>query len=150
MTKRVFAAALTFALAGAFTPQSQAANLFELNFGLSGPRYEAKLPLCDDFWVTNTIRSRFSEKEGRFWNSSVELSAIDQIQETSLRPWHYAAIPRRFCKGVATVSDGTRHPVFYSVGEDTGEIGVIWGVDWCVAGYDRNWAYNPSCKAARP
>jgi hypothetical protein len=23
-------------------------------------------------------------------------------------------------------------------------------VEWCVVGLDRNWAYNPSCKAARP
>ncbi len=150
MVARLFTAALLFALAGAFAPQSQAANLLELNFGLSGPRYEAKMPLCDSYWVTSRIQSRFSEKESQFWNSSLQLSAIDQIQETALRPWHYAAIPRRFCKGVATVSDGTRRPVYYSVGEDTGEIGVTWGVDWCVAGLDRNWAYNPTCKMAMP
>ena len=24
------------------------------------------------------------------------------------------------------------------------------GVEWCVTGLDRNWAYNPGCKAARP
>ena len=24
------------------------------------------------------------------------------------------------------------------------------GVEFCVVGLDRNWAYNPACKAARP
>ena len=27
-------------------------------------------------------------------------------------------------------------------------IGANWGVEWCVVGVDRNWAYNPACKAA--
>jgi hypothetical protein len=27
---------------------------------------------------------------------------------------------------------------------------MTWGVEWCVVGLDRNWAYNPRCKMARP
>jgi hypothetical protein len=40
--------------------------------------------------------------------------------------------------------------VYYSIGEDTGFIGWSWGIEWCVVGVDRNWAYNPGCKMARP
>jgi hypothetical protein len=29
-------------------------------------------------------------------------------------------------------------------------IGATWGVEWCVAGLDRNWAYHPACKMAQP
>jgi hypothetical protein len=29
-------------------------------------------------------------------------------------------------------------------------IGMTWGVEWCVVGLDRNWAYNPICKMAQP
>ena len=29
-------------------------------------------------------------------------------------------------------------------------IGMFWGVEWCVVGLDRNWAYNPACKMAKP
>jgi hypothetical protein len=29
-------------------------------------------------------------------------------------------------------------------------IGASWGVEWCVVGLDRNWAYNPACRMARP
>jgi hypothetical protein len=150
MAIRVFAAAALVALVSAFAPESRAANFLELNFGLSGPRYDGTMPLCNDWMVTSEIQGRFSEKEGRFWNSALQISAIDEIRETALRPWHYAAIPRRFCQAVATVSDGTRRPIYYSVAESTGIIGVTWGVEWCVVGLDRNWAYNPTCKMARP
>jgi len=27
---------------------------------------------------------------------------------------------------------------------------MTWGVEWCVVGLDRNWAYNPACKMAQP
>ena len=37
-----------------------------------------------------------------------------------------------------------------SIGEDTGMIGMDWGVNFCVVGLDRNWAYNPGCRAAKP
>jgi hypothetical protein len=29
-------------------------------------------------------------------------------------------------------------------------IGMDWGVNFCVQDLDRNWAYNPACRAARP
>ena len=29
-------------------------------------------------------------------------------------------------------------------------IGATFGVEWCVVGLDRNWAYNPFCKMAQP
>ena len=43
-----------------------------------------------------------------------------------------------------------KHRVRYSIGEDTGFASVDWGVEWCVTGYDWNWAYNPACNMAGP
>ena len=51
---------------------------------------------------------------------------------------------------VAITPDGVRRPVHYSIAEDLGAIGATWGVEWCVVGLDRNWAYNPLCKIAGP
>lgn len=147
---RAGAAALTFALAVVISGQSRAANIFEMNFGLSGPRYEAKVPLCEDSWVAGKIAGRFAEKESRFWNSALQIVGIEGVREIAFRPGHYALIPRRFCKGTALINDGTRHAIYYGIGEDTGWLGITWGVEWCVVGLDRNWAYNPACKAARP
>jgi hypothetical protein len=29
-------------------------------------------------------------------------------------------------------------------------ISMTWGVEFCVHGLDRNWAFNPACQMARP
>ena len=136
----------------ALAPAS-AANIFELNFGLTGPRYDALVPLCDDPSVLGQISSKFAQKESEYWVSNLEIVGIDRIrQASSFRPWTGGpqAIPRRFCNGVAHTSDGARHAIHYSILENSGWLGVGWGVEWCVVGLDRDWAYNPSCRMARP
>ena len=119
---------------------------FELNFGLSGPRYDAHVPLCDDPGVLSQISSKFAQKEGEFWSSNLEILGIERVREAAFRPWDAQAIPRRFCSGVARISDGRKHVVHYSILETSGWLGISWGVEWCVVGLDRNWAYNPSCR----
>lgn len=125
-----------------------AASWLEKSIYLIGPRYDGVLPPCEA--ALDTIASRFAQKEGRFWNSDLQIVNFDRIRETAFRPWAPETIPRRFCTAVAMVSDGRPRTVHYSIGEDTGMIGATWGVEWCVVGLDRNWAYNPACKMARP
>ena len=125
-----------------------AAGLLEKNFYLSGPRYDGRLPPCEA--GLDTIAWQFAQKEGRFWNSDLQILGFERIHQIAFSPWAAGTIPRRYCGVVAMVSDGRRHAVYYSIGEDTGMIGASWGVEWCVTGLDRNWAYNPRCKMARP
>ncbi len=129
---------------------ANAANWLEKNFWLSGPRYDGVLPPCDTPWALERIQHRFATKEERFWHSSLKIVGFEGLRETAFRPWAPDTIPRRFCSGVALTSDGARRAVHYSIGEDTGIIGAVWGVEWCVVGVDRNWAYNPGCQMARP
>ncbi len=42
------------------------------------------------------------------------------------------------------LSDGKMRQVHYSIIEDGGFAGFGQGVEWCVTGLDRNWAYNPA------
>jgi hypothetical protein len=136
-----------FALLAGAVPAG-AANWFEMNFWMSGPRYDGVLPPCEA--GLSKIQSRFATKETRFWNSNLQIVGFDKVRETAFRPWAPDTIPRRYCSAVATTSDGVRRAVHYSIGEDTGMIGQTWGVEWCVVGTDRNWAYNPGCSMARP
>ena len=55
-----------------------------------------------------------------------------------------------YCSAEAMLSDGKMRTVHYSIIEDGGFAGFGQGVEWCVTGLDRNWAYNPGCKAAQP
>jgi len=135
-------------LIGLAAPPARAANWLEMNFYLSGPRYDGVVPPCEA--GLDTIASRFSDKEGQFWNSELKILGFDRVRETAFRPWANDTIPRRFCTARAYVSDGTMHQVKYSIAEDAGFIGATWGVTWCVVGLDRNWAYNPRCAMAEP
>ncbi len=143
----MFGAACLMTLATAPAP---AANIFEKLGYLIGPRYDAVLPACDDGWALSTIQSRFGQKEGTYWNSSLQIVNFDRIREVAFRPWADATIPRRWCSGRALISDGHWRTLRYSIIEDGGMIGAHWGVEWCVVGLDRNWAYNPACKMASP
>jgi len=140
-------AALTTVLAGA---PAAAASLLELNFYLGGPRYEGVLPPCDSPDALAKISARFQKKEGRFWNSTLMIAGFEKVREVAYRSGAVHSLPRRYCTALALVSDGLKHPIHYSIIEDAGMIGSTYGVEWCVVGLDRNWAYNPACKMARP
>jgi len=126
------------------------ANWLELNFYLSGPRYDGDLPACDDDWVLRRISARMSEKENIFWNSGLSVRAFESIRETAYRQGPPQSIPRRHCSAVIETPDNGRRPVYYSITEGSGMIGSVYGVEWCVVGLDRLWAYGSNCRAARP
>jgi hypothetical protein len=130
--------------------QARAANWWEKTFWMSGPRYERAMPACDYPAALDRIIAQFRTKEFGFWNSDLRIVGVEDIKETAELPWAAQSIPRRFCSGTAVINDGGRHPMYYSIAEDTGMIGMDWGVNFCVVGLDRDWAYNPKCRAARP
>jgi hypothetical protein len=150
MSARIACLALALALSVVSISQSRAANLLEKDFWLSGPRYDQVLPPCDYRAALDRIIGDFQIKEARFWNSRLQIVGIENIQQTALLPWAAQSIPRRFCSGTAVINDGARHAIFYTIAEDTGMIGIDWGVNFCVVGLDRNLAYGPACRAARP
>ena len=150
MFGRIACVAFALTLSLLSVSQPRAANFLEKNFWLSGPRYDRDMPACDFAPALDRIISNFHTKEARFWNSELQIVGIEDIRETAVLPWAAQSIPRRFCSGVALINDGLRHPIYYSIAEDTGMIGMDWGVNFCVIGLDRNWAYEPHCRAAKP
>ena len=150
MSGRIICLALGLALSFVSVSQLRAANVIEKNFWLSGPRYDREMPTCDYPPALDRIIGDFRTKEARFWNSRLQIVGIEDIHQTAVLPWAAQDIPRRFCSGTVVINDGARHPMYYSIAEDTGMIGMDWGVNWCVVGLDRDWAYNPQCRAARP
>ncbi len=131
-----------------FASGAEAANPLELNFWLSGPRYDGRVKPCEA--ALGTITSQFAEKESTFWNSSLQITAYGQIREIAFRPWQSDNIPRRYCGGDVMLNDGKTHKVYFSLIEDGGFAGYGQGVEWCVTGLDRDWAYNPGCRGAGP
>ena len=150
MSGRLMLAALAAALCVLSFVPARAASFLEKNFWLSGPRYDRTMPACDYAPALDRIITNFHIKEARFWASGLRIVGFENIRETAALVWAAQSIPRRFCSGTAVISDGLRHPIYYSIAEDTGMIGMDWGVNFCVEGLDRNDAYGPACRAARP
>jgi hypothetical protein len=149
--------AMLVAVLGAFSAPSgaQAANPLELNFWLSGPRYDGQMGEC--WQALHAVSAQFAQKESTYWNSDLRITGFADVREVAFRPWEspngaYGAIPRRFCTASAMISDGHPRQVHYSIIEDGGFAGTGFssGVQWCVTGLDRNWAYGRNCRAARP
>ena len=67
-----------------------------------GPRYDGALPPCEA--ALGTIASRFATKEGRFWNSDLQILGFDKVRETAFRPWAAETVPRRYCSAVAMIA----------------------------------------------
>ncbi|ABE41261.1 hypothetical protein [Rhodopseudomonas pseudopalustris] len=132
----------------ALAPAAQAANPLEMNFWLSGPRYDGNLPACEA--GLTSVTHQFGEKEGNFWNSALRITGYSQLREVAFRPWQSDNIPRRFCAADAHLNDGNVRPVYFSIIEDGGFASFGHGVEFCVVGVDRNWAFNPACKGAKP
>jgi hypothetical protein len=118
----------------------------------------AVLPNCDDASVLSTITGRFAETENTFWGGAHAIAGFEQVREIGFRANGLSYIPRRYCVARA-VMDNPREPMdekhrvrtaVYSIGADTGIIGLTWGVEWCVVGLDREHAYAPDCYVLRP
>lgn len=111
---------------------------------------DIRLPECDSFAVLGDIAAGFGHKERRFWDTGLSITGIEKIRETAWRPWSRNLIPRRFCTGIAIMSDGEKRAVTYSIRHRLGFLGMSWNVQWCVSGLDHNYGYGAECRAARP
>ena len=108
------------------------------------------VPDCDDQSVQRTLRRHFRQTERAYWPTNLRINDIVEIRETAYRPTNRDIIPRRYCNGVALMSDDRKRVIDYSVIEHAGIIGLSWGVQWCVRGLDRHNTYAPDCLMARP
>ncbi len=129
-------------LAGLARPQVPAEDRYD--------SFQGVLPGCADPAVVERIQSRFHAREAEFWKSGLEIVGLAQVREIGFRTNGLDLIPRRYCVAEAQMNNQSVREVSYTIDEDLGIIGWGFDVEWCVAGLDRNYAYAPDCKMARP
>ena len=88
----LLASALVAALAALLTRTADAANWLEMDFYLSGPQYEGKLPPCDYRDALVNIASRFKQRENMYWATDLRILFF----EKSARPRSGPGLPTRF------------------------------------------------------
>src|SRR5215475_10972235 len=106
---RMLAFAFAAALALPVAPAG-ASNWFEMNFYMSGPEYQGKLPPCDYRDALVRIASRFNQKENMYWATALRILHSLQIRAPSSRPCRPRRLPRRDSTGTGRSSDRRRYP----------------------------------------
>ena len=109
-----------------------------------------KGPACDDNAVLNRITAHFDQAEAAYWHTGVKMAHITGARETTFRDWDPPIIATRFCTGSAYLTDGRQYNLVYWLRSEQGFAGVNWGVQFCLVGRDREYAYPPACRMLRP
>lgn len=113
--------------------------------------YDAsRVPGCEDPVVLNRLMSRFSQTQKEYWASNLEIVSFSGLRTTHFRENGLDLIPRRYCRGHVTLNNQRSSPLYFVITQDAGMAGHDFGLHFCVMAYDRQWAYAPECKMARP
>ena len=112
--------------------------------------YSGLVKACNDPMPLGYIQGAFAGREAEYWHSGLTIVGFDDIHEIGFRSNGLDYIPRRYCEARAIMSDNKVRSVSYHITEAGGSIGFTDNVVWCVVGLDRNDAFAPACKEARP
>ena len=112
--------------------------------------YAGIVKACEDPSATSYVQGAFAARESEYWNSGLQIVAMDEVREVGFRSNGLDYIPKRYCTARALLSNQKVRVVSYAIEEAAGGIGFTDNVVWCVDGLDRNDAYAPACKMARP
>ena len=108
------------------------------------------LPACNEAKVLSRIAERFAYADPRILHTGLVIEQIDSIQQNALRAGGPSLIDRRYCGGVAWMSDGRRSDVVYLIEAKQGFASFSWKVESCLPAYDPQRIYGARCRAVRP
>ncbi|GGF53654.1 hypothetical protein GCM10007301_11390 [Azorhizobium oxalatiphilum] len=138
-------------LATSIAAPAHAANFLEKNFWLPNDKFSGNVPACTEPLALGTISNHFAETERLYWQNGVNIANYYNVREIANQPWGEGFVPRRYCTAAITLTNETKpRTIYYSIIEEAGFMSTSWGVEWCIEGYDREFAYAPNCKMARP
>ncbi len=113
-------------------------------------RYYGNVYECDAGAVLGRIQGVFRTTQNAYWGHDLQIESFDRVREISYRGNGAEYIPRRYCIARGHFNDNSMHTVIYDIEEAQGIIGIGDGVEWCVVGLDRLFAFSPACSTLRP
>jgi hypothetical protein len=153
MRTRDFTSGLAAGLAGFIFLGSLASPLLARPLVPAERRYfpfTGMLPACSDPKVLERVSSQFAGVEDEYWKSDLKILSYDLIREIGYRSDGLDLIPRRYCQARGIFNDGRARSVTYNIADELGFASYGFGIELCVVGLDRQNAYAPACKMARP
>ncbi|MBN9673596.1 cytoplasmic protein [Labrenzia aggregata] len=115
-------------------------------FSFSG---EKRLPECTAAAVQSAVAGSVARAYAGYYAGRT-IVGIDQIQEVDFDVNRVSPLARRYCRGKASLSDGSLQSVHYLVEEHAGFVGVSWNVEACLAPLDKWHVYGAHCSTTRP
>jgi len=110
---------------------------------------DPRLPECESPSVQAAVAGTLARARADYAGGRT-ITAIDRISEVAYRENSVSPLARRFCRGTASLSDGSVHSVHYKLVEHAGFVGVSWAVEACLAPLDRWRVYGAYCSTTRP
>jgi len=120
---------------------------------LSAPAYawtNDALPGCGNGDVVSRIVERAAWAEHNTWHRGWIIHSVHRIHETALKDRGPSRIDRRYCLGVADLTNGRRMQIAYLIEAGMGFAGIGWRVEFCMPPEDPWRVYDAWCKAIRP
>ncbi len=108
------------------------------------------LPACDEAQVLSRIAARFAYADPRILHTGLVIEQIDGVRQNALRAGGPSLIDRRYCGGVAWLSNGGRSEVVYLIEAKQGFASFHWNVESCLPSFDPHRVYGAHCRAVRP
>ncbi|HQF31897.1 MAG TPA: hypothetical protein PLJ34_10680 [Hyphomicrobiales bacterium] len=117
---------------------------------LAAAAAETAMPPCDSDAVVGRIANRFNWAERNTFHKGVTIDTVDQRRESRLDVAGPSVIDKRYCRGQATMSDGSKKRVYYVIETGGTLTGCGWNVFWCVDGHDPYHVNDGWCRVVRP
>lgn len=110
---------------------------------------DPRLPECTENSVQSAVAGTVARAHHDYYGGRT-ITGIDQIAEVAYRENGVSVLARRYCEGVATLTDGSSHVIYYKLVEHAGFVGVRWNVEACMARLDKYRVYDGRCRTTRP
>ena len=103
---------------------------------------------CGNATVLSTIDARFDH--AFLHKNKISIESITKIHQHRLEDaTERSPISRRYCGGVATMSDGRERTLWYLIEDGMGLAGLGDNVEFCISGLDQLKAYDGRCRVLK-
>ncbi|KZL21588.1 hypothetical protein PsAD2_00887 [Pseudovibrio axinellae] len=114
-------------------------------FGWSG----TYLPECDSRKAQRAVSRQIARAVPSYYDGR-KIKLMEDIHESEFIIGQPSPVARRYCNGVAILTDDTRHRIYYALVQYDGFLGISWSVKACIDGLDKFRVYDGQCRTVRP
>ena len=117
-------------------------------------RFVTKEPIeaanpCADLDVLTGIADRFAWAERNAWHRGFVMASIRNGRTGEHAFFEPGLIRREYCRADSVMTNGRRHPVFYTIEFGQGFASIGSYVDFCVLGLDPWRIHDDACRTVR-